>query len=73
MPKYTVPLTGYANIAVTVETDETDPEAIAELAQEQVYVSLCHQCGGHTNSSLEVGDEWEAVRREHGTPEVTKE
>lgn len=32
MPKYCVPLTGYANASVVVETDETDPEKILEEA-----------------------------------------
>ncbi|SOE25642.1 hypothetical protein [Streptomyces sp. OK228] len=73
MPKYTVPLTGWANIAVTVETDETDPEKIAELATEAASPSLCHQCGDSRNDSLEIGDEWDAVRGEDSEPYMTKE
>lgn len=73
MPKYTVPLTSWANISVTVETDETDPEKIVELALEEAGVSLCHQCAGHTNNSLDVGDEWHPSRDKDGTPEVYEE
>lgn len=70
MTKYTVPLTGYANISVTVETDETDPEKIVELAQAEGGASLCHQCGGRTNNSLDLGDEWEPDRDKDGVPEI---
>jgi len=71
MARYNVPLTGWANITVTVETDETDPEKIVQLALDEAGVSLCHQCGSHTNHSLDIGDDWEAVRdRETGKPEV---
>lgn len=74
MAKYTVPLTSWANIAVTVETDETDPEKIAELAMEQASPYLCHQCSGDRNDSLEIGDDWEPVRAEaDGLPNITKE
>lgn len=75
MTRYTVPLTSWANIAVTVETDETDPEKIAELAIEAASPTLCHQCGGSRNDSLEIGDEWDAARGldGDGPPEVTKE
>lgn len=75
MPKWTVPLTGWANLAVTVETDETDPEKIAELAAETASASLCHQCGGSRNDSLEIGDDWNPVRGIDGSgpPEMTKE
>jgi hypothetical protein len=74
MAKYTVPLTGWANIAVTVETDETDPEEIAELAQMEAGASLCHHCSDSRNDSLEIGDEWEPViSDETGKPEITKE
>lgn len=70
MPTYNVPLTGYADITVTVETDETDPEKIEELAQENINVSLCHQCrGSKSNDSLELGDEWNPVLV-NGKPEV---
>ncbi|WP_330479876.1 hypothetical protein OG301_39385 (plasmid) [Streptomyces platensis] len=69
MPKYNVPLTSWANISVTVETDETDPEKIAELAQEQAGVSLCHQCAG--KHGLDIGDEWSLVR-DGEVPEVYK-
>ena len=69
MPKYTVPLTTWANIAVEVETDETDPKKIAQLAQEQAGVSLCCHCAG--NHGLEIGDEWDAVHdNKTGSPEV---
>lgn len=70
MPTYSVPLTGYANIAVKVETEETDPEKIVELAQENVRASLCHQCrGSESNDSLELGDDWSPVVFD-GKPEV---
>lgn len=73
MTKYSVPLAGFASIAVTVETDETDPEVIVELAREEAGVSLCHQCAGHTNNSLDIGDDWEPVRNKDGKPEVYPE
>ena len=69
MPKYSVPLTTWANITVTVETDETDPLKIAELALEEASVSLCHSCGGDRNHGLEVGDAWEPTLTD-GKPEV---
>jgi hypothetical protein len=65
MAKYRVPLSGYASTVVAVETDETDPKKIVELAEEGAWVSLCHQCADH----VEVGDEWVAVEVD-GKPEV---
>ena len=65
---YNVPLTTWANITVTVETDETDPEKIAELAMGQAGVSLCHQCGGSRNDGLEVGDDWDVSRMTPDSP-----
>ncbi|MET9385288.1 hypothetical protein ABZY09_30510 [Streptomyces sp. NPDC002928] len=74
MPKYAVPLTSWANISVTVVTDETDPEKIASLAAEAASPSLCHQCAGGGNDSLDVGDEWDPViNEETGKPEVYRE
>lgn len=67
MAKYRVPFNGYASTTVDVETDETDPAKIVDLAQEDTYVSLCHQCA----SSVDVGDEWEPVTHE-GKLEVYK-
>ncbi|MFI5867169.1 hypothetical protein [Streptomyces sp. NPDC051546] len=64
MATYNVPLTGIANITVTVTTDESDPNKIATLAVEQAEahgVGLCLQCAGDHNSSLEVADEWRPV------------
>ncbi|MFI9772193.1 hypothetical protein ACIHJG_35825 [Streptomyces sp. NPDC052415] len=64
MEKYNVPLTGIANITVTVTTDETDPDKIAALAIEKAEaeaIGLCRQCSSALNSSLDVGDEWRAV------------
>lgn len=64
MEKYNVPLTGIANITVTVTTDETDPDRIAALAIENAEaeaIGLCRQCSSDLNSSLDVGDEWRAV------------
>lgn len=69
MPKYIVPLTGVASIAVDVETDETDPTEIIKLAQEQVSASLCHQCVG--KDSLSLGDEWDPVMWD-GKPEINE-
>lgn len=70
MAKYSVPLTGYANICVTVETEETDPEKIAELAMEAAEPMLCHQCSDSRNQSLELGDGWEPGSQ---PPEVYRE
>jgi hypothetical protein len=69
MATYRVPLTSWANAAVEVETEETDPEKIAELAMEQHSVSLCHQCAGR--DGLEIGDVWDPVLND-GKPEVYK-
>jgi len=60
-----VPLTTWANTTVDVETDETDPAVIARLAEEQAYVSLCHQC-----ADVDLGDEWTAAGN---TPEELAE
>lgn len=69
MPRYSVPLQTWAGTVVYVETDSTDPEEIASLAEEQVEVgSLCHQCA----SDVDLGDVWEAVEF-NGKPEVYKE
>lgn len=75
MTKYTVPLTGYANATVTVETDETDPETILELAYEKGAPDVCAQCGGWGRDfSLEIGDEWEPIRNDKtGEIEMYKE
>lgn len=71
MAKYNVPLTGWANITVTVETDETDPEKIVEIAQQEASASLCHHCASQTNNSLDLGDDWEPTRDDAtGKPEV---
>lgn len=70
MARYSVPLTGWANISVDVETDETDPDKIARLAEEQASPSLCHQCAGGGNNWLEIGDEWAPGST---PPEVYKE
>lgn len=69
MATYHVPLTTWADATVTVETDETDPEKIVDLAMEQVSVSLCHHCSG--NDGLTLGDTWEPVQND-GKPEVYK-
>lgn len=70
LKKYSVPMTGYANITVDVETDETDPVKIAELAQEAIRAHLCHECAGERNDSLELVGEWDPVIGEDGKPEV---
>ncbi|MEU9259013.1 hypothetical protein AB0D68_11070 [Streptomyces sp. NPDC048212] len=68
MAKYTVPLWGYANTAVEVETDSTDLNEIAALAELQAHATLCHQCA----HNVDLGDEWQPVMYE-GKPEVYKE
>lgn len=71
MTRYNVPLVGVATLTVEVETEETDPARIAELARETVNVSLCHQCAGDRNDSLMLGEEWEpSIAAETGKPEV---
>lgn len=71
MAKYTVPLTSWANATVTVETDETDPEKIVELAYDDTP-GICAQCGGWGRTfSLEIGDEWETVPRSDDDPTPT--
>ncbi|MCX4681659.1 hypothetical protein OG413_41395 [Streptomyces sp. NBC_01433] len=64
MATYNVPLTGIANITVTVTTDETDPNKIATLAVEKAEaeaISLCRQCASDLNNSLDIGDDWRPV------------
>ncbi|MFD5079542.1 hypothetical protein [Streptomyces sp. NPDC058371] len=64
MPTYNVPLTGIANITITVTTDDTDPNKIAALAVEKAEaetISLCRQCASDLDNSLEVGEEWRPV------------
>ena len=71
MAKYTVLLVTWANATVTVETDETDPERIAELAYENAP-DICAQCGGWGRDfSLEIGDEWDTVPRSGDDPSPT--
>ncbi|MGW3699429.1 hypothetical protein ACWD7C_36355 [Streptomyces sp. NPDC005134] len=68
MPTYNVPLTGAANITVTVTTDEPDPDKIAALAIEQAESDgpgLCRRCSGDRNDSLELGDAWRPVIDSH--------
>ena len=67
MAKYRVPFNGYASTTMDIETDETDPVKIADLAQRDVYVSLCHRCA----NNVDVGDEWEPVTHE-GKPTIYK-
>ncbi|MFC8021995.1 hypothetical protein [[Kitasatospora] papulosa] len=64
MATYNVPLTGIANITVTVTTDEADPDKIAARAIEKAEaeaIGLCRQCSSDLNNSLDLGDEWRAV------------
>ncbi|MGN6128502.1 MAG: hypothetical protein ACTHON_18240 [Humibacter sp.] len=70
MPKYRVPMTTWANATVDVETDETDPEKIFELATEGAP-SICAQCSGWGRKhSLEIGDDWEPATDEEGGASV---
>lgn len=67
MPAYTVPLTTYVDTLVPIETDLTDPDAVAELALELVDVgSLCQQCG-----AVELGDDWKCIAVD-GKPNLTR-
>ena len=71
MPKYIVPLTTWANASITIETDETDLETVARMAEEKIHASLCHQCSNEGNSYLEIGDEWTVpTHPTTGKPEV---
>ena len=73
MAKYTVLLTTWANAAVTVETDETDPDLILEEAWQNTPV-VCAQCAGWGREwSLEVGDDWNPGEDENGKPTIYKE
>jgi hypothetical protein len=66
VPKYKIPLNGYASVTISIETDETDPERIYEEAMAGGIPGICAQCSGWGAShSLEIGDEWE--------PEADKE
>lgn len=51
--RYSVSMSGYASTVVYVEAD--GPDEAREKAEQEVYVSLCHQCAGHAD----IGDEWE--------------
>jgi IS1 family transposase len=53
--KYTVALSGHAGTVVEVEA-ATTLEARTK-AEEEAYVSLCHQC----EHQVSVGDEWRAI------------
>lgn len=61
--KYTISLTTHAGTAIDFETDETDPEKIAEAFWDSNpdTPTLCHQCSGgqRYGQNLELGDEWE--------------
>ncbi|MFT2016317.1 hypothetical protein ACMA1D_10805 [Streptomyces sp. 796.1] len=50
-----------AYATVTVDTEETDPDLIAEEAAEYGdFPTVCAQCSGWGQGfSLELGDEWE--------------
>ena len=72
MPTYQVPVTVWADAVVTIETDETDPDKIAEMVETNVPVTLCSGCSDHRNGSLSIGDEWQAVRNESGIPQITR-
>ncbi|MFF8992598.1 hypothetical protein ACF09H_22210 [Streptomyces sp. NPDC014983] len=64
---YVATLTTHAGTAVDVETDQTDPAAIAELAMEELDIgSLCHQCA----SKVTLGDAWQPVLID-GVPTMT--
>lgn len=64
--KYTITLTTHAGTAIDFETDETDPERIAEVFWESNpdTPTLCHQCtgGARYGQNLSLGDEWEIDR-----------
>lgn len=64
--KYTINLTTHASTAIGFETDETDPEKIAEAFWDSNpdTPSLCHQCSGgkRYGSNLELGNAWEIDR-----------
>ena len=51
--KYKVYLNGHASASVEVEADDIDEAR--EKAENEVYVSLCHQCA----HEVEVSDDWE--------------
>lgn len=73
MTKYNVPMTGMANILVEIETEETDPRKIAELAEENVRAKARSRCASESNDSLDLVGEWSPVTDfATGLPEVTK-
>lgn len=68
MAKYRVHFSSYADAAVTVETDATDPEQIAEEAWEEVPPMLCSNCSGWRQKvSLTLGEEWNVETDINGT------
>lgn len=71
MTVYQVSFETWAGGHIQVETDETDPERIVEAAYEEGIPGLCAGCSGWgRDHSLELGDEWEVVKREDGTPYI---
>jgi hypothetical protein len=69
--KYTVALTAVASATLTIETDETDPEAIVDAALSEGVPGICAQCSGWNRShSIDLGDDWDPVLKEDGTPEI---
>ncbi len=65
--------TASTSIEVEVPDGITDPEEIAEYAQENADMpTLCHHCTGGTKyerQNLELGDDWEPLR-EDGKPVI---
>lgn len=67
--RYRINLGTWASTVVEFETDETDPDRIAEAFYESCpdTPTLCHQCtGGGRGQNLELGDEWEISEYEDG-------
>ncbi|WP_432158581.1 hypothetical protein [Streptomyces sp. bgisy153] len=64
---YMVTLTTHAGTAVDIDTDITDPDAVAKVAMEELNIgSLCHQCA----SNVTLGDTWKPVLID-GVPTMT--
>lgn len=75
MTKVRIYFQTFASTSIEVEVPDgiTDPEEIAEYAQENAnFPRLCNHCTGGTRfdrQSLELGDEWEPLR-ENGKPVI---
>lgn len=74
MTEYTVHFTDTLSVSVVIDTDETDPEAIAEAAYEELpRGGLCAHCSGWGQSWTRDLSRQEEVFVMNGRPSVEKD